>query len=66
MNIKQTTFYFVTIFALVIVVSAIVIFLYSLIIHSSGAVNWDTSLQLAIIFSIVFTWLNYQEKKKVK
>lgn len=64
MNIKQTTFYFVTIFALVLIISAIVTYLYSLIVHSAGAVNWETSFQLAIIFGIVLTWINFMEKKK--
>lgn len=66
MNIKQTALYFVTIFILVLVVSALVTYLYSLIVHSNGVINWDTSFQLAIIFSIILTWLNYQDKKEVK
>jgi len=66
MKIKQTTLYFVTIFVLVLVVSAIVTYLYSLIIHNIGETNWETSFQLAIIFGIILTWLNYQEKKETK
>ncbi len=64
MNFKQIFFYFVTIFVLVLIISAIVTFLYSLIVHSAGKVNWETAFQLAIIFGIVLTWINYFDKKK--
>ncbi|PIW70151.1 MAG: hypothetical protein COW08_03375 [Ignavibacteriales bacterium CG12_big_fil_rev_8_21_14_0_65_30_8] len=64
MNIKQTALYFVNIFILVIIVSALVTYLYSLIVHKNVAANWDTSFQLAIIIGIILTWLNYQERKK--
>ena len=35
------------------VVAAIVTYLYSLIAHGSGSVNWDTAFHLAIILGIV-------------
>ena len=35
------------------IVAAVVTYLYSLIAHGSGAVNWDTAFQLAIIVGIV-------------
>lgn len=35
------------------VVAAVVTYLYSLIAHGSGSVNWDTAFHLAIILGIV-------------
>jgi hypothetical protein len=35
------------------VVAAVVTYLYSLVAHGSGAVNWDTAFHLAIILGIV-------------
>jgi hypothetical protein len=44
------------------VVTAIVSFLYSLIVHSSG--QWDIGLavRFAIILGIVLTWLDRRKK----
>lgn len=35
------------------VVAAVVTYVYSLIAHGSGAVNWDTAFHLAIILGVV-------------
>jgi len=35
------------------VVAAAVMYLYSLMVHGSGAVNWETAFHLAIILGIV-------------
>ncbi|NNF59310.1 MAG: hypothetical protein HKN04_13830 [Rhodothermaceae bacterium] len=35
------------------VVTAVVTYLYSLLVHEAGAVNWETAFQLALIFGIV-------------
>lgn len=35
------------------VVAAVVTYLYSLIAHGSGSVNWETAFELAIILGIV-------------
>jgi len=53
MNIKKLLISFVTIFTVTLVVAAIVTFLYSLIIHSAGTIDWETSFRLAIILGIV-------------
>jgi hypothetical protein len=36
-----------------LVVAAVVTYLYGLIAHGSGSVNWDTAFHLAIILGIV-------------
>jgi len=66
MNIKQIFVYFIGLFALIFVVSAIVTFLYSFIVHGIGIVDWETAFCLAIILGIVLTWMNVREKKKGK
>lgn len=38
---------------LTFVVTAVVTFLYSLLVHEAGAVNWETAFQLALVFGIV-------------
>lgn len=53
-------------FALTLVVSSIVTFLYSLIVHRVGIVDWETAFRFAIILGIILTWMNVQEKKKNK
>jgi hypothetical protein len=43
---------FLIIFALVFIVSGLVSFLYSLVVHSHGTIDWESSFRLAIIFGI--------------
>ena len=40
-------------FAIVLVVAAVVSFLYSLIVHGAGSIDWETSFRLAVILGIV-------------
>jgi len=63
MKIKKLLIDFITTFAVVLVVSAIVSFLYSLIVHGSGVVDWDTSFRLAIIFGIALPLIKSREGK---
>ena len=55
MNIKKLLISFVTIFAVTLVVAAIVTFLYSLIVHGAGTIDWETSFRLAIILGIALS-----------
>jgi hypothetical protein len=57
MDIKKLLINFITTFALTLVVTAIVTFLYSLIVHGAGIVDWETSFRLAIILGIVHYFL---------
>ena len=47
---------FTLVFALVFVVTGAVSFLWSLTIHGSGAVDWESSVRLGIILGIVLSW----------
>ena len=46
------------------IVTAIVTFLYNLIAHGVGIVDWETSFNFAIIFGIVLTWTRMRDGKK--
>ena len=64
MNIKNLFVDFVSAFLLVLVVSSIVTYLWNLIFHAAGAVDWETSFRLAIIFGIVLPWVKARERKE--
>ncbi len=63
MNIKKYSIDFALTFVVVLVVSIIVTFLYSLIAHGEGAVDWETAFRLAIILGIVLPWVHLREQK---
>ena len=63
MNIKKISVYFLWLFILILVVSVIITFLYSLIVHGTGIVDGETSIRLALIFSIVLTWMKFGKNK---
>ena len=64
MNIKRILINFVVVFALTLVVSAIVTFLWNLIRHGVGTIDWGTAFRLAIIIGILLTWIKVREKKE--
>ena len=63
-NIKKIVTKFVAAFVLALVVTAITTFLYSLIVHGIGIIDWETSFRFAIIFGIILTWITVREKKE--
>jgi hypothetical protein len=64
MRIKRILFSFVLFFALTFTVTTIVNFLWNLIFHEAATVTWETSFQLAIIFGILFTWMQEKGNKR--
>ncbi len=54
---------FVANFSLTIVVAAIVTFLWSLIVHGSGIINWEISFVLALVLAIVLASHRWQDSK---
>lgn len=64
MNIKKLLIDFAITFALTLVVAVIVSFLYSLIVHGTGIVDWEHSFRMAIILGIILTWLRARENKE--
>ena len=63
MNIKKISIYFLWLFVLIFVVSAIVTFLYSFIAHGKGIIDWGTAVRLSVILSIVLTLTNFIKNK---
>jgi hypothetical protein len=64
MNIKKLVVEFGTVFAVALVTSAIVTFLWDIIGHGASAVDWETSFRFAIIFGIILTWVKSREFKE--
>ncbi len=63
MNARILFWDFVANFSLTIVVGAVVTFLYSLIAHGSGIINWEISFILAVVLSAVLLSHKIQELK---
>ncbi|MCK4699859.1 MAG: hypothetical protein KAT38_05980 [Bacteroidales bacterium] len=51
-------------FAIVLVVSVIVSYFYSLIAHGAGSIDWETSFRFAVIFGIVFPAIREIERRQ--
>jgi len=64
MNIKKLVVEFVTVFAVALVVTAIVTFLWNIISHGASTIDWETSFRFAIIFGIILTWVKSRETKE--
>ena len=64
MNRKRLLIDFVISFLLVFVVASIVTYLWNLIFHEPGPVDWETSFRLAIILGIVLSWIKARDYKK--
>mgnify|MGYP001290703110 CR=1 FL=1 len=63
MNIKRFASDFVIIFAAALLVNLIVTYLYSLIVHGAGVIDWETAFRTAIILNIVLSWIQKRDKK---
>jgi membrane associated rhomboid family serine protease len=64
MNVASFFRSFVIIAILVFVVAGAVSFLYSLIVHGSGQVDWESAVRLGIILGIVLPFVKKFEDKK--
>ena len=64
MDIKSLLIDFVSTFLLVLAVSLAVTYLWNLVFHAAGAVEWETSFRLAIIFGIVLPWVKARERRE--
>ncbi len=64
MNIKKLVVEFVTVFAVALMTTAIVTFLWNIIGHGESTIDWETSFRFAIIFGIILTWVKSREIKE--
>jgi hypothetical protein len=53
MNVKRLLTHIGVTFVLVFVVAAVVSWLWSLVAHGSGAVDWESTFRLAVILGLV-------------
>ena len=63
MNAKIVFWDFLANFSLTIVVAAVVTFLWSLIAHGSGIIDWEISVLMAFVMGIVLASRKMQELK---
>jgi hypothetical protein len=61
MNIKKLVVEFGTVFAVALVTTSIVTFLWNIIGHGESTLDWETSFRFAIIFGIILTWVKSRE-----
>ena len=64
MNIKKLVVEFVTVFAVVLVITAIVTFLWNIIGHGESTIDWETSFLFNIILGFILTWVKSRETKE--
>jgi hypothetical protein len=57
MNIKRLLFVFVINFAVAFIVTGIVTLVWNLIFHGASTIDWETSFRFAIVFGIMFSWI---------
>jgi len=64
MDIKKLLITFIGIFVLALVVLVITTYLYSLIVHGTGIIDWETSFLFAITLGVVLTWIETKKSKQ--
>ncbi len=63
MSITKFLADFAITFAVTLAATVVVTFLWNLIFHGAGAVDWETSFRFAIIFGVVFPLSRAWESK---
>jgi hypothetical protein len=58
MKIKSFLFEFIVIAVIVLLVSAVIGYLYDLAVKGTGEFNWNESLRFALLFGIIFPLIN--------
>ena len=66
MNVSHKEFIksFFTLSVLSFITSAAVSYLYNLLIHGAGFVDWQASFRFSILFGLVLTWIRNSRGKK--
>ena len=64
MNIRRYLVDFVTVFAVTLIVCMIVTLLWNLIVHGASTIDWETSFRFAILFGIIFPWIETRRSKE--
>jgi hypothetical protein len=64
MNLKQIFFAFCLIAPIVLFVSLVVAYLYGVLAHGAGVMEWESSIRFAIILGIVLPIIRQLDNKK--
>jgi hypothetical protein len=64
MRTKKLAVEFITVFAVALVITVIVTYLWNIIGHGESTMDWETSIRFAIIFGITLTWVKSREIKE--
>ncbi|GEM_PF-1498227 len=64
MNLTNVLRGFIVYFVLVFVVSAVVSYLYGLVAHGHGVIDWESSFRFAFIFAIALPIVGEFERRK--
>jgi hypothetical protein len=64
MNIKKLLVDFVTVFSVSFIVTVVVTLLWNLIGHGASTIDWETSFRFAIVFGIIFSWIETRRCKE--
>ena len=64
MNTKKLLVDFVTVFAVSLIVSVIVDLLWNLIVHGISTIDWEAPFRFAILFGIIFSWIETRRSKE--
>jgi hypothetical protein len=64
MSIRKLAVEFVIVFVVSLVTTVLVTFLWNIIGHGTGAIDWETSFRFAVIFGIILTWAKSRETKE--
>jgi uncharacterized membrane protein YwaF len=65
MNIKNLAVEFLVVFAVALLISAIVSFLWNIIRYGESVIEWDFAFCIAIIFGIILTWVKARKIKEI-
>lgn len=66
MKLKELTADFLFSMVLAFIVTTVVNYLYNLLVHNDGRVEWSTSFQMAIILGIIIPLVHYREGRSGK
>lgn len=64
MNLKKMIIGFITVFAITLLASMGVTFLWSLVFHGVAIIDWETSFRFAIILGIILPFIDSRKKMK--
>ena len=62
--IKRFLIHFATVFAVTLIVCVLVTLLLNLIVYGTDTIDWPTSFRSAMLFAIVFSWIEARTARR--